>query len=216
MKRCIHGLYGIVDDAHCDDLVGAGQAMLDSGCTVIQLRCKKTTITETKSAAGALQVACVRVGALLLVNDIVEIAAELDGVGVHIGQKDAHPRLVRSVVGPDRVIGVSTHDPEELADAHTWGADYVGFGPVFSTSTKDQPMEGQGLDALAAAVASSRIPVVAIGGITLETIGAVAGTGADAAAVIGDLYRGPSIVERGRALGAAFELGRQSGSSTRH
>jgi thiamine-phosphate diphosphorylase len=206
-REAVAGLYAIVDGEHSADEVGDTEAFLAAGCGVLQLRIKEAAPQALRSTARAVAARCDAAGALLLVNDHLEIAAELPKAGLHLGQGDLHPRLARQRLGPGRVIGVSTHDPEELAEALRWEVDYVGFGPVYDTGTKGHPMVGQGLGALRRAVDASRVPVVAIGGVRLGSVGEVASTGVAAAAVIADLYRGPDRRARARAFIEAFRAG---------
>jgi thiamine-phosphate pyrophosphorylase len=126
--------------------------------------------------------------ALVIVNDRADVAALCGAAGVHLGQDDLPPAAVRSLLGPDATIGYSTHSPEQIADAVRQPVSYVAVGPVFGTRTKNTGYDAVGLQLVAAAArAAGTRPVVAIGGVTLDTAPAVLRAGASAVAVIGDL-----------------------------
>src|ERR1700685_513907 len=127
----------------------------------------------------------------LIMNDRADLclAAEFDGV--HVGQDDLSPESVRKIIGPDRWLGVSTHNPEQLAEADKTSADYLAIGPVFATSSKDKPDSVVGLEGVRRARALTRKPLVAIGGITRANAASVIEAGADSVAVISDLIRDP-------------------------
>ena len=127
----------------------------------------------------------------LIMNDRADLclAAEFDGV--HVGQDDLSPESVRAIIGPDRWLGVSTHNPEQLLEAEVTSADYVAIGPVFATSSKEKPDPVVGLDGVRRARFLTRKPLVAIGGITRANAASVIEAGADSVAVISDLLRDP-------------------------
>jgi thiamine-phosphate pyrophosphorylase len=126
--------------------------------------------------------------ALVIVNDRVDVAALCGAGGVHLGQDDLRPAAARSLLGPDAVIGYSTHSAEQIGDAMTQPVSYVAVGPVFGTRTKNTGYHAVGPDLVSAAArAAGPRPVVAIGGITLDTAPAVLRAGATSVAVIGDL-----------------------------
>ena len=127
----------------------------------------------------------------LIMNDRADLclAAEFDGV--HVGQDDLSPESVRGIIGPDRWLGVSTHNPEQLREADLTSADYLAIGPVFSTSSKDKPDPVIGLEGVRRARQLNRKPLVAIGGITRANAASVIEAGADSVAVISDLIREP-------------------------
>jgi thiamine-phosphate pyrophosphorylase len=127
----------------------------------------------------------------LIMNDRADlcVAAEFDGV--HLGQDDLSPDGARRVIGPSLVLGVSTHNPEQLADADRTSSDYLAIGPVFATLSKRNPDPVIGLDGVRRARELTRKPLVAIGGITRDNAASVIAAGADAVAVISDLVREP-------------------------
>jgi thiamine-phosphate pyrophosphorylase len=127
----------------------------------------------------------------LMMNDRADLCLAADFGGVHVGQEDLSPESVRKIIGPDRWLGVSTHNPEQLREADLMSADYLAIGPVFATSSKDKPDPVVGLDGVRRARALTRKPLVAIGGITRANAASVIEAGADSVAVISDLLREP-------------------------
>ena len=127
----------------------------------------------------------------LIMNDRADLclAAEFDGV--HVGQEDLSPESVRKIIGPERWLGVSTHNPEQIREADLTSADYLAIGPVFPTSSKEKPDPVVGLEGVRRARALTRKPLVAIGGITRTNARSVIEAGADSVAVISDLLRDP-------------------------
>jgi thiamine-phosphate pyrophosphorylase len=127
----------------------------------------------------------------LIMNDRTDLclAAEFDGV--HVGQDDLSRESVRKIIGHDRWLGVSTHNPEQLREADQTSADYVAIGPVFATSSKEKSDPIVGLEGVRRARALTRKPLVAIGGITRANAASVIEVGADSVAVISDLLREP-------------------------
>jgi thiamine-phosphate pyrophosphorylase len=118
------------------------------------------------------------------------VAAEFDGV--HVGQDDLSPDSARKIIGPEHWLGVSTHNPEQVAEADNTSADYIAIGPVFSTGSKRNPDPVVGLDGVRAARSLTRKPLVAIGGISRQNCRSVIDAGADSVAVISDLVRDPA------------------------
>jgi thiamine-phosphate pyrophosphorylase len=134
-----------------------------------------------------------RVGsrAKLIMNDRADLclAAEFDGI--HVGQDDLSPESVRKIIGPERWLGVSTHNPEQVAEADRTSANYIAIGPVFATASKANPDPVVGLAGVRRARELTRKPLVAIGGITRQNCLSVIEAGADSVAVISDLVRDP-------------------------
>ncbi|HET9409369.1 MAG TPA: thiamine phosphate synthase [Candidatus Sulfotelmatobacter sp.] len=127
----------------------------------------------------------------LIMNDRADLSLAAEFDGVHVGQDDLSPESVRKIIGPDRWLGVSTHNPEQVADADLTSADYLAIGPVFATSSKEDPDPVVGLEGLRRARELTRKPLVAIGGITRANARSVIDAGADSVAVISDLLREP-------------------------
>lgn len=183
-------LYPILDTpllrARALDLLSAAEAMRDAGVTFIQLRHKGEW--SRNDFAAAEQVAAL--GMHLIVNDRADIAKLLNA-GLHLGQTDIPPAEARRFVGGATTIGFSTHNREQLAAAADQPVDYLALGPIFSTSSKQNPDPVVGLDGLRELRSLTPKPLVAIGGITRSTARAALDAGADSVAVIGDLYPDP-------------------------
>ncbi len=173
------GLYGIADSAFGNP-VDLGHALLEGGARVIQLRCKDWSLHRVQSTAMALHPACRAAGVPLILNDHPSLSHH--GEGIHLGQEDG--AFDRETLPPGTLVGRSTHDLEQLARAIDEGVDYVGFGPVFATRTKPNGLEPRGLAALRSMVEASPLPVVAIGGITQNSLAAIQDTGVHGWAVI--------------------------------
>jgi thiamine-phosphate pyrophosphorylase len=201
----LRGLYALVGG---EEPLAQAAAALDGGAAVLQLRVKDRPAAEVLAQAVAL-VALARGRALVIVNDRADLAALAGADGVHLGEEDLPVAAARAVVGPDLLVGRSTRTLEDGRAALAAGADHVGFGPVFTTSSKSIAEPPRGLAMLAEVASRLPAPVVAIGGIGLDTIGAVAGAGAAAAAVIGALFDHGEPRPRAEALAAAFAAGRR-------
>jgi thiamine-phosphate pyrophosphorylase len=144
--------------------------------------------------------------ASVIVNDRVDLAKMSRAAGVHVGQDDLAPAAARELLGADAIVGYSTHTTAQIEAALTQPISYVAVGPVFGTATKDTGYRAVGLELVRSAAALARgLPVVAIGGITLETAPAVLDAGASCVAVIGDLLAGGD--PRGRVAAYARTLG---------
>ncbi len=172
------------------DLFAAAENLAACGIKVLQYRNKSGNARQMLDQARELKR---RVGGRvkLIMNDRADLclAAEFDGL--HVGQDDLSPDAARLIIGPNRILGVSTHNPEQLADADKTSADYLAIGPVFATSSKANPDPVVGLDGVRRARALTRKPLVAIGGITRANARSVIDAGADSVAVISDLIRDP-------------------------
>ncbi len=127
----------------------------------------------------------------LIMNDRADLSLLAEFDGVHVGQDDLSPESVRSIIGPGRWLGVSTHNPEQVAEADRTSADYLAIGPVFATSSKEKPDPVVGLKGVRRARGLTRKPLVAIGGITRRNAASVIEAGADSVAVISDLLHEP-------------------------
>jgi thiamine-phosphate pyrophosphorylase len=167
------------------------------GATLIQLREKHLSPREFYSAAKeALDVARER-KVRLIINDRVDIALALGADGVHLGQDDLPPAAARRLLGERAIIGFSTHSVEQARRAASLPVDYLAIGPIFRTSSKENPDAVVGLEGLRRVRrAAGSVPLVAIGGITLETAPEVIAAGADAIAVISLLLKQPAKIEQ--------------------
>ena len=164
------------------------EQLLAGGATLIQYRNKSGNGPQMLSQARELRRAA---GVKLIMNDRADLCLAAGFDGVHVGQDDLSPKGARVVVGNGRIIGVSTHNAEQLAAAAGTDVDYVAIGPVFPTSTKKQPDPVVGLEGVRRARAATRKPLVAIGGITRENCREVIEAGADCVAVVRDLFAQP-------------------------
>ncbi len=184
----IHGLYGIADATAADgDPERIAAAFLEGGCRLLQLRCKGWATSDIERVARQVGLRCRAAGATFIVNDHVQVAAAVGAHGVHLGQLDIPTASARKQLGPDAIIGRSTHDLAQLAEASRQ-ATYVAFGPVWSTPNGGRDKGVRGVEALCAARAAvPGIPLVAIGGVTRERLALVRAAGVDAWAVIGEV-----------------------------
>lgn len=186
-------LYAILD-AGCfpevDALFATADELASAGITLFQYRNKSVNPREMLDHARELKR---RVGGRvkLIMNDRADLCLAADFDGLHLGQDDLSPESARRIIGPTRWLGVSTHNPEQLAAADKTSADYLAVGPVFATTSKSNPDPVVGLDGVRRARSLTRKPVVAIGGITRANARSVIDAGADSVAVISDLIRDP-------------------------
>jgi thiamine-phosphate pyrophosphorylase len=203
------GLYALCDDGIRPQLSleQKAQLLLAGGVKVIQVRIKQTPQRQALDELARISERCRAAGAVCLANDRVDWALIAGAGGAHVGDDDLPGPDARRALGPGRILGVTVRDAASAAQACADGADYVGVGPVFATATKQVPAALLGVAGLRALVQASRVPVVAIAGITLDNIGQIAATGAHGAAVLSDLLMADDIPARARALAAAFERG---------
>jgi thiamine-phosphate diphosphorylase len=177
-------------------------AAIEGGATAIQLRAPELDPTGVQGLAAELALACRSAGVLFVVNDAIEVAATLEGTGVHVGQ-DEDPAQVRERLGPDRVLGVSVADAGQARAAARAGADYLGV-TVWSTSTKPEAVGG-GPDLVRGASEASGLPVVGIGGIGPGNAAQVLDAGATGIAVISAVAAAKDPVAATRALRALVD-----------
>jgi thiamine-phosphate diphosphorylase len=165
--------------------------LLAGGARLIQIRDKEASAREFLAAARACVKATRAAGARLIVNDRVDIALAADADGVHLGQDDLDVADARAILGPAKIIGLSTHTLDQFREALATSADYLAVGPVYATTTKDKADPVVGLDLLRRARQIADRPLVAIGGITLQRAPEAIAAGADSIAVISALYPRP-------------------------
>ena len=170
--------------APAPDLRDKLDAALSSGIAMVQYRSKSGSDRQNLKEAFELQDLCRARGALFIVNDRIDFALALDADGVHLGQDDLPTDVARQLLGPDKLIGRSTHNLDDVAEAQRDGSDYIGIGPVFSTAVKAE-RKPIGPDLVKKAVGISSLPMFAIGGITASNIQEVIATGCRRVAVIG-------------------------------
>jgi thiamine-phosphate pyrophosphorylase len=194
MKLPSH-FYAIVDPIAGHDPVELARAMLEAGTRIMQLRLKDVTTCDFLAAARAISQLCHRRDAIFIVNDRIDIAMLSDADGVHLGQNDLPLDAGRELLGPDKIIGVSTSNVELARAAEAGGTDYIGFGPMYPGGLKNT-RQGRGIEMLAQVRAAVKLPIVAIGGITEATVPEVLAAGADAAAIITDVVKAPDLVAK--------------------
>lgn len=197
MKRKLAGLYAITpDEPRTDILVDKVGQALRGGASALQYRNKSAGRELRLEQGRALAALCRAAGAAFIVNDDFALALELGADGAHLGADDGDLTDARRRLGQDKLLGVSCYDRVELAQAAAQaGADYLAFGSVFSSSTKPGAVRAP-LAIFAEARRSFSLPLVAIGGITLQNAPQVFAAGADAVAVISALFDAGDIAER--------------------
>lgn len=183
-------LYGITDRSWLkpgEKLSDVCREILEHGVTFLQLREKELDQEAFLKEAEELKELCARFGVPFVVNDSVETAVQAGADGVHVGQSDIKGRNIRAMIGPDRILGISAGTVEEARAAEKAGADYIGVGAVFGTSTK-KDARNLSVEKLREISASVSIPVVAIGGINRSNVGELSGSDVDGIAVISALF----------------------------
>jgi thiamine-phosphate pyrophosphorylase len=183
------GLYAIADSQFGNPLL-LGQALLNAGALTLQIRTKTWSTAERIQLGRALLPLATDLGALLIMNDDINAACELD-IGLHLGQEDGPAEAARSRLGHHAIIGRSTHSLDQIRDLEPT-IDYIGFGPMFTTQTKETGWSPRGIPLLQQAIACSSVPVVAIGGITSAHLPELRRSGVHAWAVISALCT-PSV-----------------------
>ncbi len=185
-------IYPVLDTGSLErlglDPLLAAEAFVEGGAQILQFRHKGFWSRDTFALASQIAKLCAEARVPFIVNDRADYAAIL-GAGLHVGQEDLLPSDARRVIGPGAILGYSTHNPAQMAAAQSEPVDYVAFGPVFPTQTKQNPDPTTGIDTLRAVRALTALPLVAIGGITIHNAPAVWQAGADSVAVISDLLQ---------------------------
>jgi thiamine-phosphate pyrophosphorylase len=192
MSFCqMYPVYAILDGpvlrARGVALAAAARSLLEGGIRLLQIRWKDNWTQAVYDEAIRIRDLSTDAGATLVVNDRADIAMLLNA-GVHVGQDDLPPALVRNLMGTSAYIGYSTHNEQQFRAALTEPTDYVALGPIYGTASKINPDPVVGIDELKRLKTLSAKPVVAIGGITLERAPEAWSAGADSVAIIGDLY----------------------------
>lgn len=194
------GLYGITAEKFSQgrsnrDVVAA---MIEAGISIIQYREKRheksyrTILEECRVLRDMTR----RAGVSFIVNDYLDIAQLVDADGVHVGQDDLPVAEARKLLGPDKIIGLSTHSPEQARDAVEQGADYIGVGPIFATKTKDDVCAPVGFEYLDYVRENIDLPWVAIGGIKRSNIEQVVARGAECVCLVTEIVGAENIHQR--------------------
>ncbi|HEY2901380.1 MAG TPA: thiamine phosphate synthase [Polyangia bacterium] len=214
MTAALRGYYAIVDVTPAELGTGGGAALLARARALLaarpcclQLRAKGSDAAALRDGARLLLPVCRAAGVPFCVNDRLDVALAVGADVVHLGQDDlplADARAVLRSTGRPIVVGISTHNLVQARAAAEAGADYIGFGPVFGTASKQNPDPIVGVETLAAVCRAVTVPVVAIGGITLDRVAFVAAAGASAAAVIAAVNQAADPAAAGRQVAAAF------------
>ena len=204
-------LYAVIDAAVCRthglDLQEASEACCRGGARFLQIRAKEVASRELLALIEAVVSIGRRSGATVIVNDRADLARLAGADGVHVGQEDLPPDAARAVLRHG-IVGISTHDEPQVAEAYRSSADYIAVGPMYATATKETGYAPRGLDLVRSAASRGR-PVVAIGGITLARAPEVLEAGAAAVAVISDLLATGDMEARVREFVRAID-GRSS------
>ena len=202
-------LYAITDRSWLkegESLAGVCENVLKNGATFLQIREKDLDGDAFEKEAGELKELCGRYHVPFVVNDSVEIAMDIGADGVHVGQSDIRGRDIRAMIGPDKILGISAGTVEEARAAENAGADYIGVGAVFGTSTK-KDARNLTIEKLQEISGSVSIPVVAIGGINRGNVKELKGSGVDGIAVISAIF---AAEDPGQAAGELLELSKET------
>jgi thiamine-phosphate pyrophosphorylase len=209
----LRGLMVLADDAPNWKLnpIDQARAACEGGASVIQLRAKHATDTVALEWAEAIREITRKFDVIFFVNDRFDLALAADADGVHLGQEDIPPSRIPMAARSRLLVGRSTHSLEQAADACAESVDYIAFGPIFATGSKDTPRDPRGVERLSEVVrAVQPKPVIAIGGIDLSNIARVTGTGVAGVAVISAIAE---AADPGRAARALAEALRECGGA---
>jgi thiamine-phosphate pyrophosphorylase len=199
------GLYGITGEAFSNGKgnLQCAKDMISAGIKLIQYREKDKPIRDKIGEIKEIRELCRKNGVIFIVNDHVDVAILVDADGVHVGQEDMHPSDVRALLGPDKIIGLSTHSPEEGLSSLDEDIDYIGVGPIFPTTTKD--IAAVGLEYLNFAVKNLDIPFVAIGGIKEHNIHEIVKAGAQRICLVSEIIGADNIDKKVKKLNNIIE-----------
>ncbi|MBQ26808.1 MAG: thiamine phosphate synthase [Nitrospiraceae bacterium] len=193
--RHINGLYIILDReiAEKKPLSDIVKSALDEGSRLFQYREKHLPKNEIYRVATELRSLTAQRDATLIINDFSDIALAVDADGVHLGQDDVPLADARHILGHDRLIGISTHSIEQAIEAENGGADYIAFGPIYNTQTKDTGLAPLGPNATRELCPRISIPVFGIGGINLTLIAELRSTGLSGVAILSAILHAPDV-----------------------
>ena len=201
-------LYAVTDQMWLKEgetLLDVCENVLENGATFLQIREKDLSEEAFEREAAKLKDLCAKYRVPYVVNDSVEIAVDIDADGVHVGQSDIKGRDIRAIIGPDKILGISAGTVEEAVAAEKAGADYIGVGAVFATSTKKNA-RNLSREQLLAICNAVTIPVVAIGGISAGNILELSGSGVDGVAVVSAIF---GAQDPGKATAELLALSRE-------
>ncbi len=200
------GVYLLLDEQWASrlDLCRVLESAVACGIRLFQYRNTTGSMRDACARAKALRAVATRRGAWLMVNNRCDVALAAAADGVHLGQADLPLALARTIMGRDRIIGISTHRPEEVREATLGGADYLGYGPVFPSTTKDNHEPAVGLAGLRAIRSLTPLPVFAIGGMTPDVLRGIVAAGADGVAVASAVLNSSQIERTMRDMVSQF------------
>ncbi len=204
----LHGVYLLLDEQWSSQvsLVEIVETAAKCGVRLFQYRNKTDSMLDCYQKGMPLRHATADVDATFIVNDRCDLAIALEADGVHLGQDDLPFDVARQILGEKKIIGISTHRPEEVEAATKEGADYIGFGPIFSTRTKADHAPVVGITGLGQVRSLTTLPIFAIGGITLDSVPAIQQAGGNGVAVASVVYHSVNIEETLRGLVKCFPL----------
>ncbi len=194
-RQTLAGLYVILDPSVCPDrpLHEALALSAKAGARIFQYRNKTASMKESYAEALPLRMLAAELGVLFIVNDRCDLALAVDADGVHLGQEDLPCADARRVMGPRKLIGLSTHNANQVRDADRLQPDYLGFGPIFKPGSKQDHDPVVGIDGLRAVRPLTSLPIFAIGGIQAGQVGEVMKAGANGIAVISAILKVPDV-----------------------
>jgi thiamine-phosphate pyrophosphorylase len=193
--QILSGLYVILDPSVCPDrpLHDVLKLSVTAGARIFQYRNKTASMKEAYAEALVLRKASAELGVVFIVNDRCDLAMAVDADGVHLGQGDLPLDLARKVMGPDKLIGISTHNADQVSAASAGQPDYLGFGPIVKPGSKQDHDPVVGIEGLRTVRPLTTFPFFAIGGITIDQVGEVIRAGATGVAVISAVLKAPDI-----------------------
>lgn len=191
-------LYCLTDSSHSmgRSNIEVVKEMIEAGIKIIQYREKDKSLKEKYEECTEIRKLTKEAGVKFIVNDNIDIAILVDADGVHIGQDDLPVKEVRKLIGKDKIIGLSTHSPDQAKEASALGVDYIGVGPIFKTFTKKDVCDPVGFEYLDYVVENIDLPFVAIGGIKEHNINDVASRGASCIAMVTEITEAEDIGEK--------------------
>lgn len=197
-KLLLPRIYPIIDDsiAPLEKIEETAKAIIAGGAQILQLRAKRLSSEDFLEAARTVRNMTRDKGIIFIINDRVDITMMADADGVHLGQDDLPVKEARRLLGKDKIIGWSTHNIREAAEAGRLPIDYISFGPIFSTKTKGDAQTPKGIKGLAEARKVVNIPIVAIGGITEKNMVYVLKEGANSAAMISEILTSSDVSKK--------------------
>ncbi len=211
MKKVDYSLYVITDENLIKKDIGkAVEKAIKGGATIVQYRAKNKDSRTMYREASEIKKVCDKYGIPLIVNDRVDIALAVNADGVHVGQEDLDVEVVRRLIGFDKIVGLSTKNLKQVKEANSLPVDYIGFGSVFPTNTKEDAKLA-GIENLKKALEISLVPVVAIGGINHENIDQLIGTGCENIAVVSAVFKGKDIERNAKKLKDKLKKGKRMG-----